>query len=97
MGILKEMNDSLREKDPFEIAMEDCGMKHENEEEGVPCKDFMDPARIGDFAKAIAKMMKDGSSYGDAKAEAFDETKVPPKGSPCCKAIRTKVDQLLSK
>ena len=97
MGMLKEMNDSLRERDPVEIAMEDCGMKHENEEEGTQCKDFMDPTRIGDFAKAIAELMKDGSSYGEAKETAFDDTKVPPKGSPCCKAIRAKVDQLLSK
>lgn len=96
MSILKEINDSLRERDPVEIALENCGVKHENEEEDI-CKKYLDPKRVNDFAATIAELMKQGSTFEDAKGEAFDETEVPPKGSPCCKLIKSKVDQIISK
>jgi len=94
--LIKEINESLREKDPVELALEAC-KKHEEEEEATSaasCKQYMDPSRANDFAKAIAGMMDKGASYGDAKAQAFDETEMPPPNSPCCAFIRSRVAEL---
>ena len=90
MSILKEINDSLRERDPVEIALENVKAK-----EGEVCKKYLDPNRVNDFAATIADLMKQGSSFEDAKGEAFDETEVPPNGSPCCKLIKSKTYQFL--
>lgn len=68
-------------------------MEDEEKNEKHPCSKYMDPSRMEDFAEAIADMMKDGMSYGDAKAAAFDETEMPPAKSKCCMMIRELVDK----
>jgi len=84
MSLLREINDSIREKDIFEQALEEADAKG-----AQSCADYMNPSRAKDFAKEIANLMDDGMSYGDAKAKVFDEDAVPPAGSECCKFIRS--------
>lgn len=96
MGIFTDIVEALREKDEVELALKVCGL---SENEGTPsaCKKYMSPSRFNDFAKAIAELMDSGKSYGDAKAEVFDETEMPPKGSECCNQIWYKVKQIREK
>lgn len=94
MSLFKEIDKAIREKDMVETAIKEVCAKHtEEEEESVAsaCKKYMNPSRANDFAKVIAQLMDNGASYGDAKAQAFDETEMPPSNSPCCKFIRSAV------
>lgn len=101
-GILKEINESIREKDEVEKALKECGLDtdtltEEAMEENKVCKSFMDPSRVPDFAKEIAKLVSEGMPYEEAKAKVFDETKMPSSRTKCCKLIRSKVAAYLKK
>ena len=63
-------------------------------EAASPCAAYFDETRIDDFAMAIKELMDDGMEYEDAKAAAFDETRVPKSGSECDKKLRSVVDAL---
>lgn len=69
-------------------------IKELNEAADKPCAKYFDDSRLNDFAKAIKELMDDGKSYGDAKAEVFDEDSVPPSGSACCKKLDAAVKAL---
>lgn len=92
MKLIREINNSLREKDVVELALEAVDAAGAED-----CKKYMSPSRVNDFAKAIAELMDQGSSYEDALATAFDETEMPPRGSACCKLIRATANKLRKK
>jgi len=98
MSIFLETVKAARKKDIVEQAIEETCAKHAAEEEeetgAASCKQYMSPSRANDFAKTIAGLMDKGASYGDAKAQAFDDTEMPPPKSPCCNFIRSKVAEL---
>lgn len=106
MNLIKQINemmvtDSLKERADAgdcmaaaELEARSLGMVSEAKN---PCSKFMDPSRIDDFSKAIAELMDDGMDWEEAKQAAFDETEVPPTGSPCCKILRKNVEMIRGK
>ena len=55
------------------------------------CSEYFDESRFKDFAYAIKELMDGGKSYGDAKAEVFDEDQLPPAEGACCKRLQAAI------